>query len=365
MTIELFRPLVTDAAIKAVEKVLRSGWLGQGPVTEEFERRFAAYVGAPHCVAVNKGTAALHIALHLLDVQPGDEVITTPLTFVATNEAILYEGATPVWADVEAATGNISTAAIADRINERTRAIIVVHYAGLPADLDEIYELADADGIPVIEDCAHACGAAYRGRKVGSHGHLHTFSFDPVKNLTSGEGGALTLSSSQFTSRARRLRFLGIDTSQIDRAAAWTWDYDVVELGFRYHMSDIHAAIALTHLDMLDEQNARRRSIAAHYRERLGRVPGVALLEEKADRESSHHLFAVLVENRDDLVAALRRSGIRSSVHYRRNDLFRIFEPAELPNVERFWRQELSLPMHLLLTDDDVDRICDTVQAGW
>lgn len=365
--ISLFKSVISEEAIRGVEEVLRSGWLGLGPKTGRFESEFAAYVGSSYCVAFNSGTSALHVALRLLDLGPEDEVISTALSFVSTNHAILYEGAKPVFADVQSDTGNLDPASIEMAITARTKAVVVVHYGGQPCDLDEIYSLARRHGITVIEDCAHASGAMYRGKRIGSHGDIHAFSFHAVKNLPMGDGGALTLASQVHDERARRLRWLGIDRSTYDRAAPGTyaWDYDVPEVGFKYHMNDISAAIGLAQLRYLDEENERRGEIASIYRERLSGVHGLSLLRDNDDRSSSYHFFSILVEARDELVDALKGAGIDTGVHYRRNDLYRMYEKADLPNTEFFWTREISLPMHLALTDEDVHYICDVIESGW
>lgn len=365
--IPLFRPVISDEAIEATAEVLRSGWLGLGPRTKEFEERFAEFVGAPYCVALNSGTSALHLALRLLDLAEGDEVVTTALTFVSTNHVILYERAVPVFADVQETTGNLDPASIRKKITDRTRAIVVVHYGGYPCELDEIYEIAAGAGAVVIEDCAHAAGATYRGKRIGSHGDLHAFSFHAVKNLSMGDGGALTVRSGEWDARLRRLRWLGIDRSTYDRAAPGTylWDYDVPEVGFKYHMNDINAAIGLAQLRLLDAENARRSAIADAYRAELADVPGLSLLEYADDRQSAYHLFCVLAEERDSLVTKLKEAGIDTGVHYRRNDVYRMYEENDLPGTEHFWTRAVSLPMHLMLSDDDVASICEVIQSGW
>lgn len=365
--VPLFRPAIREEAIEAVAQVLRSGWLGLGPRTRAFERAFAEYVGAAHCVGLNSCTAALHLALRLLDLPPGTEVVTTPLTFVSTNHAILYSGCRAVFADVQPGTGNLDPGSVAERLTDKTGALMLVHYGGYPCDLDELYRLARSRGIPVVEDCAHACGAVYRGRRVGSHGELHAFSFHAVKNLPTGDGGALTVQSPEYDARLRRLRWLGIDRDTFHRTggAGYEWDYAVTELGYKYHMNDIEAAIGLVQLRHLDEDNARRADIARRYRERLSGVPGLRLLEQAEDRRSSFHLFCVLADGRDALVRKLRECGVDVSVHYRRNDDYPMYERHELPHTEHFWRHVISLPMHLHLTDEQVGRVTDVIRSGW
>lgn len=365
MKIPLFRPVVSEEAIAAAGDVLRSGWIGPGPRTEEFEHELEAFLGAPYCVAVNSGTSALHLALRLLDLNPGDEVITTAFTFVATNQAILYEHAVPVFADIEAATGNIAPSSIEGSMTDRTRAIVLVHYAGQPCDLDEIYALARVNDLTVIEDCAHAFGATYKGGRLGSTGDIQAFSFDALKNLTAGDGGAIAIRDGHWAERLRRLRLLGIHRDPIVTRLSQSWRYDVSEVGFRYHMNDITAAIALAQLSTIEDQNRRRGEIVSHYRRRLADIPGVRLLEEKPDRESAHHLFPVLVEGREDLILKLEEAGVTSGIHYIRNDLFSLFEEVELANTQIFSESQLSLPLHTRLSDEEVNYVCDVIKSGW
>lgn len=365
--IPLFRPLIEDDAIAAISDVLRSGWLGLGPKTGEFERAFARYVDMPFCVGTSSCSGALQLALRLLDLSPGAEVITTPLTFVAVNQIILQEGLRPAFADVDPTTGNISADSVASLLSEATGAVLLVHYGGYPCDLDEHYALARAGGVPVIEDCAHACGAVYKGRRIGSHGDLHAFSFHAIKNLPMGEGGALTLRSGEHDARLRRLRRFGIDLDTYERASGpvYRWDYAVTELGFKLYLDDLHAAIGLVQLQRLEANNTRLARLAARYRRGLEGVPGIELLREEDDRRSSHHLFCVLADDRDVLLLKLGERGIHAGVHYRPSYDYPLFEGGPLPGVESFWRRAISLPMHLHLTDEQVDRIVFTIAEGW
>jgi perosamine synthetase len=366
-SIPLFRPSISEDAVDAVADVLRSGWLGLGPRTQEFEKRFADYVGAPHCVGLNSCTSAIHLALRILDLPERAEVITTPLTFVSTNHAILYEGLKPVFADVDPASGNISVDSVRQKINDRTRALIVVHYGGYPADIDELYSLARGNNIAVIEDCAHACGAVYKEKRIGSHGDFHAFSFHAVKNLPMGDGGALTVRSSDHDARLRRLRWLGIDKDTYRRTTSrsYDWEYDVPEVGYKYHMNDIEAAIGLAQLPLLERENARRAEIADLYRADLSAVGGVELPPVSADRTSSFHLFPIRAENRDGLIEKLKSEGIGAGVHYRRNDEYPMYKRTDLPGAESFSARVLSLPMHMCLTDDDVHHVTRTIASGW
>lgn len=365
--IPLFRPLIEPAALAAVNAVFQSGWLGLGPRSAEFERAFAAYVGAPYCVGTSSCSAALQLALRSLDLAPGSEVVTTPLTFVASNQIILHERLRPVFADVDPTTGNLDPASVAERIGDRTRALLLVHYGGYPADLDELYRLAGEREIPVLEDCAHACGAVYKGRLIGSHGQLHAFSFHAIKNLPMGEGGAITLGDAERDRRLRRLRWFGIDHDSSTRVSAdgYRWDYSVSELGYKHYLDDLHASIGLVQLGKVDAGNSRRAEIAARYRAGLAGVAGIELTREEADRRSSYHLMSVLADERDRLISRLAENGIDSGVHYRPSYDYPMFESEPLPGVESFWRREVSLPMHLHLSDEQVERVVQTIAEGW
>jgi perosamine synthetase len=365
--IPLFRPSIEPEAAIAVKDVLESGWLGLGPRTAAFERAFADYVGASYCVGTSSCSAALQLALRSLDLPPESEVLTTALTFVASNEILLHEHLRPVFADVDPATGNLDPASVAERLSGKTRALLLVHYAGYPCDLDDLYALAHERKIPVIEDCAHACGAVYRGRRIGSHGQLHAFSFHAVKNLPMGEGGALTLDDGERDRRLRRLRWFGIDSDTHSRSSksGYRWDYAVTELGYKYHLDDVHAAIGLVQLGVLDTANARRADIAARYRSGLAGVAGIELLREEPDRQSSYHLQCVLADERDELIRRLAERGIETGVHYRPSYDYPMFTGEPLPGVEAFWRRAVSLPMHLRLEDEQVDRIVEIIAEGW
>lgn len=370
MQIGLFKPRIREEAIAAVGEVLRSGWIGLGPKTAEFEKKFASYVASPYCVGVNSCTAALHLALKILDIPADKEVITTPVTFVSTNHVILYESLKPVFADVEPLTGNLGVKSVEERITPDTGAIVVMHYGGYPCDLDAFYALGKKHNIPIIEDCAHACGAEYKGQKIGGCGDIHAFSFHAVKNMPMGDGGALTVNREEYDQRLRRLRWMGIDKDTFVRSEEATqktyqWDYNVCEIGYKYHMTDIEAAIGLVQLDYLEQDNNRRREIADIYTSELSGVAGVELFEYQPERKSSRHLFCILAENRDGLVDKLRENGVGVGVHYRRNDIYPMYEKCELPNAEYFTSRVMSLPLHLYLSDEEVDYVCRLIREGW
>lgn len=364
MNVRLFKPRVTEEAISAAAEVMRSGWLGMGPVTAKFEKAFAEYLGVPRAVAVNTCTSALHLAVKLLRLPAGAEVITSPLTFVAANEVLLYEGLKPVFAEIDRKTGNLSPESVAPKLSERTGAIMLTHYGGYACDLDGFRKLT---ALPIIEDCAHACGAWYRDRRVGASGNLCAFSFDPIKNLTTGDGGMLICPQESQDARARTLRYMGLTKDAFTRlkGSSYSWEYEVPEVGYRYHMNDISAAMGLVHLRLVDEDNARRTAIAGKYRQTLSSIPGIALLDYEPDRRSSYHLFPILAEQRDALADKLGKAGVIVGGHYARNDVYRIFERADLPDAEHFCSRIITLPMHVDLTDDEIGYVARVIREGW
>ena len=248
-----------------------------------------------------------------------------------------------------------------------TGALILVHYGGYPCDLDRFYALSRERGIPIVEDCAHACGATYQGKRIGGYEGIQAFSFHAVKNLPMADGGALTVHRPEQDARLRRLRWLGIDRDTFSRMGprAYQWDYNVAEVGFKYHMNDLEAAIGLVQLRHLEADNRRRAAIAAQYREGLAGTPGIRCLRYARDRTSSFHLFCVLAEAREALVDKLNAAGVEVGVHYRRNDRYPMYDEQDLPRAEAFSRSVLSLPLHMGLSDEQVAYVIDTIRQGW
>ncbi|HUO08202.1 MAG TPA: DegT/DnrJ/EryC1/StrS family aminotransferase [Phycisphaerae bacterium] len=372
MQIRLFKPRIREDAISAATDVMRSGWVGMGPKVAEFERDFAKFVGVDRAVALNTGTSAVHLAVKLLGLSAGDEVITSAATFVGANQTLLYEHLTPVFADIDIRTGNMTAETIAAKITPRTRAIMLVHFAGYACDLDGIGELARQRGLKIVEDCAHACGAKYRGRRIGASGNLCAFSFDPIKNLTTGDGGMITGLSPQEHERARTIRYMGLSRDAFARVNAVgrqvrPWEYEVSEIGYRYHMNDIAAAMGIVHLRSLDEENQQRAAIARCYCDLLRSVPGVRVPEYEGDRESSFHLLWILAENRDVLAEKLGKAGVITGVHYARNDGYAVFRDVRtaLPATDAFCSRVLSLPLHVELREEEIQYVARQIQEGW
>lgn len=313
---------IDEEDIAAVAAVLRSEWLTTGPSVPEFERAFAALVGARHAVAVSSGTAALHAAAAVAGIGPGDEVIIPTMTFAATANCVRYQGGTVVFADVRPDDLNLNPAAVARLITPRTRAIVTVDYTGQPSDLEELVALAERHGLVLIEDAAHALGATYRGRRVGGIAHLSTFSLHPVKHITTGEGGVITMADDALAERLRRFRNHGITTDHRQRAAAGAHFYEMVDLGYNYRITDFQCALGLRQMDKLPTWIARRREIAARYASAFGELAEVEPLTVHVDREPAWHLYVVrlaleqLRVGRDRILDALRAENIGANVHY-------------------------------------------------
>jgi perosamine synthetase len=364
--IPVFKPSMDQREIDQVAGVIRSGWLGLGPKTKEFEEKFRLYVNAEYAIGVNSCTAALHLALKVMNVE-GGEVITTPMSFISSNHAILYNSATPVFADIEADTLNINVAEIEDLVTPNTRAIMAVHYGGHPCDMDPILEIAGKNGLKVIEDAAHACGAEYKGKKIGSIGDATCFSFHAVKNLATGDGGMVTVHDEHISNRIRKLCWLGISRGTWDRSegAAYRWEYNVEEIGYKYHMNDIIAALGLVQLDKLCNANARRRAIVARYNQAFTDIDWIETPVEKKYAHSACHNYVikVLKYDRDELVNYLLDSGISTSVHYIPNHLYEIYKPyyRKLPVAEAVWKKLVTLPLYPDLSDREVEYVIEKV----
>ena len=364
------RQAVEEEDIQSVVEVLRSDWLTTGPKVGEFEEAFAARVSAKHAVAVSSGTAALHAAVFAAGLSAGDEGITTPMTFAATANCLVYQGATPVFADVCNDTLNIDPKLVEARLTSRTKAILPVAYTGQSADMDEIMAIAEQRGLTVIEDASHALGAKYHGRPVGSVAHLTTFSFHPVKHITTAEGGMVTTNDDKLASRLRLFRSHGISSDARERAAAGQWFYEMVELGYNYRLPDITCALGLSQLRRLDANLKRRREIAALYREAFQDNSGVIVPSERPDVESAWHLYPIRVAeglDRGDFFRALRAENIGVNVHYIPVHLHPYYRNkfgyrgGEFPIAEKAYSQLISLPMFHAMTAQDVNDVIEAV----
>lgn len=368
--IPVLQPCIDQEEIDAVSEVLRSGWLGLGPKTMQFEQLFSTYTNSKFTAALNSGTAALHLSLEVLNIGPGDEVIVPSLTFISTVHAVSYVGASPVFADIDYDTLNLSANEIEKVITDRTKAIIVVHLAGHPCDMEPIHALAKSRGIHVIEDAAHACGAEYKGQKIGSISELTCFSFHAVKNVTSGEGGAITCHKEWMDRKLREKRWLGISRDTWKRSAeekTYAWQYFVDHVGYKYHMNDVQAAIGIVQLQKINKLNGRRREIAEMYQRELRDLPWIELPQEKPYAKSSWHLFQIKLpdeDSRDSLIAHLQNDNIASGVHYYPCHLHPsyIHLKAVVPLSADIWKRILTLPIHPNMTDHDMDRVIESLR---
>ncbi len=380
------RQTVDDDDVAAVVAALRAPALTCGPRVEEFEAALATYLGAPHVLACATGTAALHLAYAVLDLGPGDELITSPITFSATASAAYQVGATVRFADVEPDTGNLDVASVAALIGPRTRAIVAVHLAGLPCAMTALRALADAHGLLLIEDACHALGATYRGRMVASgEADAAVLSFHPVKHVTTGEGGAVIVRRPDLAARVARLRHHGLerDPARFATPSPGPWYHEVVEQGWNYRLPDLACALGTSQLTRQPAWLARRRELAARYRDELARVFGggdralVRAPATRPDRESAYHLFAVAIDfaragvDRATVMARLRDAGIGSQVHYiplTAQPFHRARAGADAdrprPGADAYYARTLSLPMFPALADRDIRRVVDALATA-
>lgn len=366
--IAMFKPFVSAESVDLVSQVLVSGWIGEGPRVKAFECAMRNRFGFRYALALNSGTAGIRLALALAGVGPGDEVITTPQTCTATNTAILEQYATPVFADIQYATGNLDPYDIEHRITPRTKAIMCVHWAGYPCDLAEIHMVAQKYSLPVIEDAAHALGATYRGQPIGTVSPYTMFSFQAIKQLTTGDGGLLTVLDEAAYHEGRRRRWFGIDRDnrrvrEEDGYAVW----EQSEVGYKYQMNDIAAAIGLGNLQHIDDLLSQRHFTVDHYREELRAVPGVVLFERRPDRQSGDWLFTMHVERRGDFRRMMNANGIDTGVAHIRNDVHPVFggRRADLPVTDAYEQTQISIPLHNWLTYEDECRVIAAIREGW
>jgi perosamine synthetase len=364
--IVLFHPNIPKNAASAITDVLNTRWIGQGPKVDEFEAKYAEKFQFPgKCLAVGSGTDALHLAYLLAGLERDDEVIVPVFTCTATNIPFLYMGVKIVFADIDKNL-NIDVKHVAKLITAKTKAIVCVHYGGLPCDMDELWALGKKHNIKIIEDAAHAIGAKYKGKYIGAVSDYTMFSFQAIKHITTGDGGMIVLNDHTEVEKAKRLRWFGIDRSSKQKGI---WDNDITEVGYKYQMTDISASLGLAALEEFDEHLAHRQKIYKRYCEALKGISGIRIIgEEYSDREHAAWLLTTEVDNREALMEHLRNHNIESSqVHYR-NDRYTIFggrTVGEFPAMDAMEERYLVLPLHAKVSEENVEYIAEVLKKGW
>lgn len=380
--IPLFKVYMSQEAVASAQLVLNSGFIGQGKMVDDFESRLSDYLCTPNVVTLNSGTSALHLALHLLKspdtdwpgLQQGDKVLTTALTCTATNWPIIQNGLTPVWVDVDESTLNIDLSEVEKHLDETTKAVMVVHWGGYPVDLTKLREIQERyfqnyrQSLFIIEDCAHAFGARFGGKLIGSSDNLCCFSFQAIKHLTCADGGLLTLPRSQqrLNERARLLRWYGIDRDNKGRTD-FRCELDIAECGFKFHMNDVNASIGIGNLLHVDDLIATHRSNAEFYREALSEVSGLSLLSESPNSLSSYWLFTVLVENRTEFMKMMQSRGVQVSRVHERNDIHSCVAQykTNLPILDRVASLMVCLPVGWWVSEEDREYVVKCIKGGW
>ena len=363
----LFHPFIPDKAKDYVCDTLSTRWIGQGPKVERFEQKFKEVIKSDQSpISVGAGTDALHLAYVLAGIRPGDEVVSPVFTCTATNIPLAHMGAIIRFADVQTGTLNIDPNHVRALMTEKTKAIVCVHYGGLPCDMQELREIADEWKVPIIEDAAHAFGASYMGTPIGNLSEFTMFSFQAIKHITTGDGGMLMLKDSSLVSKAKRIRWFGIDR---EAKQGGIWENDITELGFKYQMTDISAAIGLAAIEEYPQMIEHRKKLYSIYEKELTSIPGIQFVgSRRTDREHGAWLCTILAEDRRGLQAKLAEHHIESNQVHFRNDRYSIFksyiEEGAYPHMDTVEDQYLVLPLHTKVSEEDVLRICDLVRKG-
>ncbi|MFX1256285.1 MAG: UDP-4-amino-4,6-dideoxy-N-acetyl-beta-L-altrosamine transaminase [Promethearchaeota archaeon] len=364
-----------DEEINEVLDTLKSDWITTGPKMRKFEENFKSYIGSKYSVAINSGTAALHISTSAINIKPGDEVITTPLTFVASANCVIYRGGVPVLADIKEDTYNINPNEIKRKITPKTKAIIPVHFAGQPCDMDEIFEIAEEHDLIIIEDAAHAIDAMYKERKIGNMSDLTIFSFHPVKNITTAEGGMVTTNDSELYEKLLMFRTHGISRDAVKRfGKSGDFYYDMQYLGFRYNMSELHASLGIHQLSKLNFFQKRRREIVKLYNRELQKIDEITIPYVKNDVKHSWHLYVIQIDieklkvDRDYIFKALREENIGVNVHYIPVHYHSYYQEkfglkkGQLPKVEALFPKIITIPLFAKMSDDDVYDVINALE---
>ncbi len=366
--IVMFYPHVSKLAKKAVMEVLDTRWIGQGPKVKLFEESFSnKFASKLPAIAVGSGTDALHLSYILAGLKPGDEVIAPVFTCTATNIPFLYMGIKILFADIDPNTMNIDVNHVNQLMNKNVKAIICVHYGGLPCDMDELQSIADEWSIPIIEDAAHAVGAKYKGSAIGSISDFTMFSFQAIKHITTGDGGMLIVKNKELIDKAERVRWFGIDRKA---KQAGIWENDITEIGYKYQMTDIAAAMGIASLQEFDVVSSLRKKLFRAYCDELTGYDRVKIIgNDFDDREHAAWLFTIIVDDRYKLQEKLRENKIESNQVHFRNDRYSIFSDftkgKEFPNMDQIEDKYLVLPLHTMMNENDVRRVCSVIKSGW
>lgn len=367
--IQLFRPFYDEQEIRAVSKVLRSGWIGLGPKTKEFEQNFAKYVNSRHAIAVNSATSGLHLAIHILSQKTGKgEVLVPTMTFVSTAFAAEYEGMKVKFVDIDPETLNIDINDLKQKISRNTKIVVPVHYGGNACNIKEILKLSKKHGFKVVEDCAHASGSFLNKKHLGTFGDIGVFSFHAVKNIAVGDGGMLVTNNKKIAEKAIKLRWMGInkDTFSRSKQKGYDWKYEISDLGYKYHLNDVLSSIGIVQLKKLEKANKKRRRIAEYYRKHLAEIKWIKCLKQTPNCVSATHNFVIKIETkREQFRNYLKKHGIQTGVHYMPVHLFKYYKKQghKCPNAEKTWKKILTLPMHPLLTRKKLKKIVETIKS--
>jgi len=351
--------------MKYLKMVVDDGFLNEGKYVDDFKERLIDKFGLINPVLVNSCTSALHMAVNLSNVGVGDEVILSPQTFISSGLSVLMEKAKPVFVDIQKYTGNINPDSIRKSITDKTKAIMVVHWGGYPCDMDEIQSISDEYNIPIIEDAAHSVGSSYKGNPIGSISDFTCFSFQSIKHLTTGDGGALCCKNDDDYEMANKMKWFGIDRNS-SPSFLGEKDYDVDRIGFKYHMNNIDAAIGLGNMESIDNVIQKHKDIYKIYNDGLKDVGGIKLLEHKEDRETSSWIYTILVDKRNDFIKMMKSNNIPVSVIHQRIDRNSIFGLTPgLHNQEYFDEYQINLPIHSEMETNDVYDVIEKIKSGW